>query len=417
MANDNVMRLLGRALNEPPIDEPVGLRGPCMNTAFFSKWLRQDIIFQKVGVRSIDVAPFQGDFDDNLVPTMIHLYSIGKFLHYKPQSTVSRAAVLAITCAETLGPSIGTDRLMTQHEARQSLCHAVCALRNSGLLATFTSATAQTYGALVGNDRPAQWTDTDWDSTDVEANCRVLRHMALRAEAAYTLKGSSLIVHMLVAIIKRGTMSDAFVDKIQQGIQTDLSLPIRISAETCRIFYSSYCSELNDVGMSFLLSHLDRLIPTHALRLRLTIQQASGSGLTALVLLGRAFRMYENFNWPLVAKWYPDEWANFTAAVDSVGNNLMYGYRRDIGPAKSTKFRSLTFIAKELLIRVGGETSLRNYAGFATRVKNHDAVINLINTYVDRITAAQAEVEVGDAESEAVNQFRQTVVEHANVYG
>jgi len=39
------------------------------------------------------------------------------------------------------------------------------------------------------------------------------------------------------------------------------------------------------------------LIPDIALRLKLTLQQAAGSGLTLYVIIGRAYTKYENFPW------------------------------------------------------------------------------------------------------------------------
>lgn len=49
-----------------------------------------------------------------------------------------------------------------------------------------------------------------------------------------------------------------------------------------------------------------------------------------------------------------------------------------LGKVKSTNYKSLTYVSKELLVKVGGETSLRGYAGFVASVAYKAMVDGLI---------------------------------------
>lgn len=56
------------------------------------------------------------------------------------------------------------------------------------------------------------------------------------------------------------------------------------------------------------------------------------------------------------------EMTNFTTAVGLVNGNQYYGFNKSLGAARSTQYSSLAYIAKELLITLNGEVSLKKYA-------------------------------------------------------
>lgn len=97
------------------------------------------------------------------------------------------------------------------------------------------------------------------------------------------------------------------------------------------------------------------------MRLRLTIVQAAGSGLTCLILILKAMRIYANFPWWVVAALYGNEMANVETATTAVGDNPYYGFKKDLGAVKSRLYKNIAWVAKELLVRINGETTLNNY--------------------------------------------------------
>lgn len=65
---------------------------------------------------------------------------------------------------------------------------------------------------------------------------------------------------------------------------------------------------------------------------------------------------------------FPEERQKVEDAIIAVDGNKYYGYRKDSGPARFTKFKSIAYVAKELYIKVGGKDSLRMYGGWANRI-------------------------------------------------
>lgn len=48
-------------------------------------------------------------------------------------------------------------------------------------------------------------------------------------------------------------------------------------------------------------------------------------------------------------------------ALRAVGDNFYYGFKRDLGAARSTQYKILGYVARELLIKINGEITLRRY--------------------------------------------------------
>lgn len=125
------------------------------------------------------------------------------------------------------------------------------------------------------------------------------------------------------------------------------------------------------------------LIPDVALRLRLCLQQVAGSGLTAYLTVERALVTYPEFPWHHIANILPADWASFRLACTTVGNNQYFGIRNDLGPAKSTKFRNLTYIAVLLLTLVGGERAIREHAGLPKTCVNKPQIDEIIRIFAE----------------------------------
>lgn len=53
--------------------------------------------------------------------------------------------------------------------------------------------------------------------------------------------------------------------------------------------------EVNETNARDVFDRLDAIIPDIALRLKLTLMQISGFGLTIYILIGRALRIYNDF--------------------------------------------------------------------------------------------------------------------------
>lgn len=232
--------------------------------------------------------------------------------------------------------------------------------------------------------------------------------------------GLSMIAHVYISVLKRGTVSLGFINKVQHGIQADLNKNISINAQAIKIFYNQYGVYLNDVNVPLIVTHWAGLMPQIALRLRLVVQQAANSGLTCLITIGRAFKYFPEFDWRIVRSLYPDELAAIIAAMTVVGDNVYYGFKYELGPVKSTLYKSYGYVAKEVLIKLRGERSLAQYAGWPRMVANQAAVDQLIanfEAYRTNLALRPDEVEEKDEDDhKSTAQVRELVTLGAHVY-
>ncbi len=81
---------------------------------------------------------------------------------------------------------------------------------------------------------------------------------------------------------------------------------------------------------------------------------------------------------------FPGEVSAASDALEAINNNPYYGFSANLEDVKSTRYKSLTWVAKELLIRLKGEATLRDYAGFADSIPFKAEVSDLIEEFTRR---------------------------------
>lgn len=412
-------------MNRQNADNPLyRISGPADNNDYYRQWLRTDPLFDVLFLSSINLPPFIAPMTHERIPTMTYLAWYGRAVVLSPGRPVNRSNALVAGWADLMGPCLRLDLIVPEQRARVVFVEAVKALLQDGALQQVSTATAATFAA---RDGAGQHDADNWETirtgdptaANGEHAMKILMHLAQNAGPAFSIGGISMIVHVYLAILKRGTMSEAFIDKIVQGMVTDLQIPgIRIDINACRVFFSIFGTYVDENTISGITERWSTMLPMPALRLRLTVEQASGSGLTALSVTGRAIKTYTDFNWVRIVQLYPDEWANLITAVDTVGNNVWYGFKKQLGIVSSTKYKNIAYVAKELLIRINGESSLRTYAGWVRRAKYQAVVDALIADYeaakTDSIQNAVAMPEV--PVTAEVNNLRAQIVAGGDVY-
>jgi len=145
------------------------------------------------------------------------------------------------------------------------------------------------------------------------------------------------------ALAKRRQVTDEFCTKVQNSVRDELGVNITLSQAALNALYKGYMQGMNETNAQEVLSNLNALIPNVALRLKLTLQQAAGSRLTLYVIIGRAYTKYSTFPWGNALT--GGEFLSWEAARNIVGNNLYYGFKRDMGAARSTLYKSIGYVA------------------------------------------------------------------------
>ncbi|KAF5308240.1 hypothetical protein FQR65_LT06233 [Abscondita terminalis] len=376
--------------------------GPADNPAFYQKWLGtdHDPLFHTLFLSAIDHPPYDADYDDLTLPTMSYLAWYGRHLVINPGESVNRANVLAACCADLMGPLLPTNRVAVQGRAR--------------------SATAISYVAADEKNLQTEWDaikNGTGENNNITAALKVLKHLAEKADAAFKISGVSMIVHVYLAVLKRSSISEESVNKISIKLSTDLKITnFQIDFSACRKFSLLFRSSITENTVEAVTAKWINLLPISASRLRFAVQRAAGSGLTALIVTGRAILIFVDFNWAVVMRLYPDEWDNLTAAVRAVGNNAWYPFRNDLGVAASTKYRSISYVAKELLIQVNGETSLKAYAGWVKQPKLQAAVDKMIASYVTAKTTNTLDEASETPSDDALVALRTCIRDAPDVY-
>lgn len=362
--------------------------GPADNAQFFTNWLKTDPMFDTLFVSGVNIPPLSGDYSSADVPTMAFLCWYGRHLILHPNKPLNRTSVMVGSWADLLGPMINEGRIAQGEQARLIFKACVSRIIQEDVRGRITNSGAAEYVAINGNTQ-AEWDQAIANNAAFTANTamKILIFIVANTNPGMKFGGASIIVHVMLSILKRGTLSSGFVDKIVQGISNDINLPgLRIDIEACQIFYQNFGGMVSDTNIEAITTRWSGNVPQAVTRLRLTILQAAGSGLTALTVTGRAIATFSSFNWTRVRQLYQAEWANLVNAVNAVGDNKWYGFRHDLGPVTSTKYKNISYIAKELLVKINGETSLNAYAGWTRRAKYQNIVDLMIAEYENAYT-------------------------------
>lgn len=170
-----------------------------------------------------------------------------------------------------------------------------------------------------------------------------------------------LATSAIVALVKKGNMSEQFLQKVQTSMLAEVgNCPLYI--DPMRNFYNWYIStRLTAATARDLFQRLENLLPAHALRLILTVQQAAGAGMTNYNLINEALAAFSDFTWSIVEMTSRGQFEAFRLATITINGDQYFGYNRDLGEAKSTKYAVLAWTARGLLIMSGTQPALARY--------------------------------------------------------
>lgn len=172
---------------------------------------------------------------------------------------------------------------------------------------------------------------------------------------------------LLIASAKRGNISTPLLRKVVEAAQSSLNtIDGLLTQENFRTIFRVYGSYINDVVAAEVFARWEVMIPNSLLRMKILCRQTAGESLTQWNTIVTAIDRFFGFQWEVMRRLWPEEWAKLEEASQAVRGNPYYGFKEDLGPARSTNFRRLAYVAKELMIKVGGEAALSQYRGWLT---------------------------------------------------
>lgn len=225
-----------------------------------------------------------------------------------------------------------------------------------------------------------------WTFEEAERRCMLL---ALQLKTLYGRTLMSDITNIASAICRRGSITQRFGELIASSFMDEFGVTIDLNIEACKVFYNRYCGSIDPENIDLLFYAWQRLLPADAIRIGLIFLHAQYSGLTQFCSIGKAIRIANDFPWDKVAALLYNEFRNFFAAARAVGNNPYYGFRKDLGIVKSTNYKTLAWLSGQILIRAFGQSTLRQYAGWARNIDKRPQLEKLLDDYVNGLEEAQ----------------------------
>lgn len=341
--------------------------GKASNRDYVNLWLASNPVFGKLIFPKLDIQPFSGSFNAKYVAQMIHLVCKMRMVHHSVGNVQKNG--LAIAMAELHGAYLENIALPIE-QARTEFRSIISAWIKSP--DTFAAAGIAAPLITIGED------------SNITDMIKLLYHQVTNEEGLTSaLKGPvDIIVHSICAYAKRGQLNASFVDKVTNAIAEQVQKRITLDPEACSIFFSNYKTGINKDTAKKLFDHWSSIIPSSALKMQLVVQQAAGSGLTAYYTVCHAVSLYQSFPWHKVKALYLEEWMAFQAANEAIQGNPFYGFESDLKAVRSTKYKSIAWVAKELLCTYNGERgTLGRYQGWIKSPKEESIIQKIIEDY------------------------------------
>lgn len=233
--------------------------------------------------------------------------------------------------------------------------------------------TEEQYGNVVinGNDVPAGARNQEINFVNntllplnfEQAFNYVQNHLAQIREEYDVPSMMTALTTAVVSVCKTGTVSNKFNTKIASAINTELNQQIDLSPTLIRRFYSTFVRRIDAISAQGFFERTLALVPEVALRVRLTIEQASDHGITGLLMVRQAMMNYPTFRWHLLDVIKPGECRAVAEAFRAWDGNRYAGFSRNLGPMAATNYKLAVYTAKKLLMECSGMASLRGYRG------------------------------------------------------
>nr|WET19891.1 MAG: nucleoprotein [Sea turtle neural virus 1]WET19895.1 MAG: nucleoprotein [Sea turtle neural virus 1] len=384
--------------------------GPADNVETFEELARAGGGVLRSILRNLDVAPFTQQRVDGNNLGLDDLILAGHICSLRARTSQTRRLQLIL---EMLVPQLPVDMVVPQAEARAEL---IALLEPARLLAepwfgTLLAAFRARHPFAAGNTLAGRFTDANvWrDQSTLEEKIEFLMALCGFADDRMRSRSLGVIILLLVSFATRGSISAAKLGRIVNDLNAVMpNIADGLTPGDVQQVWGQFGHYVDDRVMPGIMRRWLEHIPAAAIRLRVVLAQAAGSGLTTLDVIARAIHEHPHFPWPLIRRMYPDEWVNVGQAVAAVGGNPYFGYRRDLEVVRSTRFKRIGTVAGKLLIKFGDRT-LENYRGFSEDQTNKTTIDRLIMAYVETHEPVDLNEAMSDTELEMHVAMRELV--------
>lgn len=330
---------------------------------------------------------------------------------------------------EVMAPELPLDQVMPENEARDAV---MACLRNYGAMRDCAwiqdlMAAAVAQHAEVANADAAHWTcrlvrnaqNYGWArGTTLVQMFDYMHQLSLIADERQRGRALGVILMTVTSFSLRGVITHSKLSRVVNDL-----LPVipyaseALNAADIALTWATFGHLVDDGNMPGIMRRWLGFVAAGAVRLRVLLAQAAGSGLTFLDVIARAINGHSDFSWPYVARMYPQEWPAAGRAITLVGGNPYYGYRHDLTEVRSTLFKNLAAFCGKLLV-AAGDQSLDGYRGFVEEKINKESIMRMIDGYMSSQGYVDLASDIGPEEHAAFCDKRRLVAAHpANMEG
>ncbi|WKY02148.1 hypothetical protein Q1695_015845 [Nippostrongylus brasiliensis] len=271
---------------------------------------------------------------------------------------------------------------LPQPEVQEAYVTGVSALRPNTNISYICNATREGY--ITAGGTADEWSETPLTLTTAT---KLMAYFVTTQMNQPLLSLVAMLTYSFVAMSKRIIVSDDFCTMVVDAIRQDVGISMTMTADFIKQLWCYYGDVMDDLVAANLFAMWKEELPPNTLRLRIILEKTLNTGLTTLTVTVRGLSDHPSFPWDQLIELspYASEMAVLKHAIEVVGDNRYYGYRKDLGDARGTLYKNLSYVAKELLIKVNGETALRRYAGFPRRPAQASIVNSMIEAYINRV--------------------------------
>lgn len=240
----------------------------------------------------------------------------------------------AVAIGELIGPMLPVPYFMSRNNANEDIKKIITYYMHNETLMN-RGKTKATYIAfhnnMPTNDRNEDWEPLRADITDAQFLDDVredfMIYFVATGPSEHHLAGIDLFTTLFVSNAKRENVSEEFMEKISKGIQNDLQHTAKLDSEIVSLVLKFNGDVITPENAQTVLNGWLNDLPQSALRLRLTLEQALGSSMTAFIVVGRAMIKYPDFPWAKLNILTGGELANYALALTAVNGNPYYGFK------------------------------------------------------------------------------------------
>lgn len=395
---------LRSAINPDPIPEAdQNARqtfGCASNATVMQLFLKVAPIMNQFCVYNCNAGVFSGRFNHLSVIKMTQLLSAIRLINAGAIQDLNRdgiALLQAYAMAELFGPYIPAESRLEEANARRAIIDAV----HHQLHAE---------ERLVGED----WFHVDLGLGDSEAAVRLIARENMTINQALVileawsatletsrewLNGISMLTCLYTSLAKQGSLTQKAATKIVTGVKTDHpGYEVFLPERTVRVFYNHFARLVTDENAQAMFTHYTAIIPQTSVRILTLIEQAADSGMTVFTIIRRALNEHQDWQyWRQAIDRFPVDFTRFVVALQTVGQNRYFGFRRNLGVVAANNFKSLGYLSQQILIHLGGDDPLGKYMGLRGTIPG--------KTWIDEVIRHNLEMEfqlvLNEAPSEA----------------